>query len=257
MSEAEPPSLVVVDVGNTRLKWGWCSDRRVVRAVALPDDPDAWREQLATWRIDRPIRWYLAGVHPIRRDRLVDWLRRQGHQVITVSRFSELPLHVNVEKPEQVGIDRLLDVLAARSRVTAGQIAIVVDAGSAVTVNLLDAAGSFAGGAIFPGRRLMAEALHDHTAALPRIEPSADAPLVPAGTTAQAIAAGIHWAVVGGIRALVNQLLLTSPTDTPPTVFLTGGDAADLLGDLRDVQWHVVHRPWLTLEGLCLVAEHG
>lgn len=257
MAGTESIPFVVVDVGNTRLKWGWCEDRRVVRAVALPDEPDAWRQQLADWRIEGPIRWWVAGVHPGRRDRLAEWLRQHGHHVTMVSHFSQIPLHLSVERPEQVGIDRVLDVLAARSSVTPGEPAIVVDAGSAVTVNLLESDGSFGGGAIFPGRRLMAEALHDYTAALPRVDASAHPPIVPAGNTVQAIAAGIHWAVVGGIRAILGQLLLTSPSDHPLTVFVTGGDAGDLLADLQDPSWRVEHRPWLTLEGLRIVADHA
>ena len=58
-----------------------------------------------------------------------------------------------MDEPAKVGIDRLLNVFAASALVKPGEPAIVVDAGSAVTVDLLHEDGSFAGGAIFPGMR--------------------------------------------------------------------------------------------------------
>jgi type III pantothenate kinase len=249
--------FLVADIGNTRIKWGWCSSEAVTKATALPDDPDAWREQITAWRIEAPSTWVLAGVHPERRDRLAEWLSSRGHQVRVIRHFTQIPLEVRVERPDQVGIDRLLDVLAARSEVPRGEPAVVVDAGSAVTVNWMDAEGVFAGGAIFPGRRLMAEALHNYTATLPRADLEKHAPMVPAGNTQQALAAGIHWAVVGGIRSLIEQLQLVQPTDRPIRVFVTGGDAPQLIPDLRAADYDVRHRPWLTLEGIRMTAEHG
>ncbi|MFL5339419.1 MAG: type III pantothenate kinase, partial [Gemmataceae bacterium] len=149
---------LVADVGNTRIKWGRCDTGRVADSAALaPDDPDAWRAQLAAWKLDGPLSWTLAGVHPSRRDRLADWACRRGDQVRVIDKYTQLPLKMNVEAPEQVGIDRLLNVLAAKNLVPPGTPAVVIDAGSAITANLLDETGAFAGGAIFPGLRLMAE----------------------------------------------------------------------------------------------------
>jgi type III pantothenate kinase len=244
--------MLVADVGNTRIKWGVCGLAGIERAAALPDDPDAWRRQLVEWKVG-PTDWTIAGVHPERRDQLAGWLREQKHAVTIIDHFSKLPLTVDVDAPEKVGIDRLLGVLAAKRLVAKGQPAVVVDAGSAVTVNLLDDAGAFAGGAIFPGLRLMAEALHDYTAQLPLVKVTEHAPVVPARSTVPAIAAGIHWAVVGGVSALLQQIAV--PTAEPLPVFLTGGDAAVVAPDLLDrEQFRYEVRPLLTLEGLRIVA---
>src|SRR5262245_52231159 len=247
--------MLVTDVGNTRIKWGLCGAQGIERAAALPDDTDAWRRQLIEWRIDKPEAWTIAGVHPERRDRLATWLREQKHAVNVIDHYTKLRLKVDVDEPEEVGIDRLLGVLAAKQVVAAGQPAIVVDAGSAVTVNLLDEAGAFAGGAIFPGLRLMAEALHDNTAQLPLVKVTEHAPVVPARSTIPAIAAGIHWAVVGGVSALLRNLAEALPSVEPLPVFLTGGDAAVITPDLLDRdQFRYEVRPLLTLEGLRLAA---
>jgi type III pantothenate kinase len=248
--------MLVADVGNTRIKWGLCGPAGVERAAALLDDPDAWRRQLAEWRVEAPQSWTIAGVHPDRRDRLAAFLREQKHTVNVIDHFSKLRLKVDVDAPEKVGIDRLLGVLAAKQLVAPGQPAVVVDAGSAVTVNLLDEKGAFAGGAIFPGLRLMAESLHDYTAQLPLVKVTEHAPVVPARSTMPAIAAGVHWAVVGGVSALLRNLAEAVPSAEPLPVFLTGGDAAVIAPDLLDRdQFRYELRPLLTLEGLRLAAE--
>src|SRR6266568_5555357 len=133
--------MLVVDVGNTRIKWGLCGPAGIERAAALPDDIDAWRRQLDEWKIERG-EWTIAGVHPERRDRLAAWLRELKHAVHVIDLYTKLRLPVNVDAPEKVGIDRLLGVLGAKRLVPPGQRAIVVDAGSAVTVNLLDESGA-------------------------------------------------------------------------------------------------------------------
>ena len=118
-------------------------------------------------------------------------------------------------------------------------------------MDLLDERGEFAGGAIFPGLRLMAEALHDHTALLPLVKVTEHPTLAPAKATEPAIAAGVYWAVVGGVAALVRELHRSVPAGDPLHVFLTGGDAAVIAPDLadRDLYRYEV-RPTLTLEGI-------
>jgi type III pantothenate kinase len=248
---------LVADIGNSRMKWGRCAASRIADSAALaPDNPDAWRAQISVWNLPATVNWTVAGVNPMHRDQFVDWARRRGDRVCLIEKYSQIPLKVNVEAPEQVGIDRLLGVLAIRALVAPGEPAIVVDAGSAITVNLLDDTGGFGGGAIFPGLRLMAEALHTYTAQLPLIDARQHPAIVPAGTTATAIAAGLHWAAVGGIHALIRALALAVPHPDPLRVFLTGGDATDLLADLpeRDLFRYEL-KPMLTLEGIRLVAE--
>jgi type III pantothenate kinase len=222
----------------------------------LPDDSDAWQQQLTIWRLEGRLNWVLASVQPARTERLAAFLHSRGDTVRVLQRYSELPLALKVEKPEQVGLDRLLNVLGAKVHIVPGTPAIVVDAGTAVTVDLLDDDGAFAGGSIFPGLRLMAESLHDHTALLPLVDTPGAVPLVPAGSTADAIATGIHWAVAGGVSALLRALSLTVPSlEAKVPVFLTGGDAAKIQFDLMDrdsFQYQL--RPTLTLEGIRVAA---
>jgi type III pantothenate kinase len=221
---------VVVDIGNTRIKWGLVApdELRVVTMASLSDGPAAWQSQWEAWirqgpygTLFGPLTWVLASVQPHRCTRLRDWLLARGNQVVILEKASQLPLTVALPEPDKVGIDRLLNAVAARMRLAAGEPAILIDAGSAVTVDWLNEEHAFCGGAILPGLRLMAEALHRYTALLPLVEVKAP-PLLPAQATIPAMKAGIFWAVAGGIELVAQRLRLGSKVS--PRVFLTGGD---------------------------------
>lgn len=242
---------VVADVGNTRIKWGRCDNRAVVEMASLSaDDPHAWEKQLESWGMSQPQTWLVAGVHPKRRDQLAEWLRTHHQQVRILESPADLPLVVHLNHPERAGIDRLLDAVAATHRKQPGRPAVVVDAGSAVTVDWLDEQGAFCGGAIFPGMRLMAQSLHDYTALLPVVHVRDPHAPLPGHSTIAAMEAGIFWAVAGGIRALIEHM--NEAGHSRPDVFLTGGDCKLLAGVLGpSVQvW-----PEMTLEGIRYTAE--
>ena len=149
---------VVVDVGNSRIKWGRCAEHRVALSSSLPpDEPLAWLKQLNDWNLSSPLVWAVSGVHPARCGALVDWLREKGQTVWPLERAKQLPLEVLLDHPDRVGIDRLLNAVAAKDRIQRMVPKIAIDAGTAVTVDLIDEEGRFRGGAISPGFLLMAQ----------------------------------------------------------------------------------------------------
>src|SRR5207249_4465914 len=131
-----------------------------------PDDSAAWERQTSVWGLSGGTAWAVGGVHPGRRDVLAAWARSRGDTVLLLESWQQLPIEVAVAQPERVGLDRLFNAVAVNARRAPEAAAVVVDAGSAVTVDWVDARGVFRGGAIFPGFRLMAEALHRYTALL-------------------------------------------------------------------------------------------
>jgi type III pantothenate kinase len=239
---------VVIDIGNTRIKWGLCSDDGIVESISLPpDDVVAWEKQAAGWQVAKGSSWALATVHPDRLSRVVDWLKKRGETVQVLRDWRDLGLEVLVDHPECVGIDRLLNAVAARSHGSGP--AIMIDAGTAITVDYLDDPGRFGGGSILPGMQMMGQALHNYTAQLPLVEPPRSAPNVPGQSTVTAIEAGVYWGAVGAVRALVEQLQKQAPKK--PRMFLTGGDAPALASRLGE---HVTHWPEMTLEGIRIAA---
>jgi type III pantothenate kinase len=244
---------VVVDVGNTAIKWGRCSAKAVDCVVRMPvGDPDAWEKELQRWHLNGPASLALAASnHPVG-DRLVRWLRQRGDEVLVIDHFRQLPLNITVYHPQKVGLDRLLNAVAAlNSPDRCRWPALIIDAGTAITVDRVDG-GVFRGGAILPGLRLMAQAMHDHTAALPLVEFRDRPPTYPGRSTEQAMQIGIFHAVVGGIHSIVQRVIeeLEEPAK-PPAIFLTGGDGDFLLPDLRG---QIDFWPEMTLEGLRLTA---
>jgi type III pantothenate kinase len=245
---------VVADVGNSRIKWGRCGADSIRETCSLPpDDPSSWEQQRQSWRLTEDCQWVVTGVHPPRREQFIAWLHQRGQRVWKLDKPEDLTLRVLVARPDQVGVDRLLDAVAANSRRSPGVPAVIIDAGSAVTVDLVDTSGAFAGGAIVPGLRLMAQALHDHTALLPLVEPPSTVdgagPPLPGTSTISAIEVGIFWAVVGGIEALLREY--RRHCGSAVQVFLTGGDGPVLHPFLPDAcLWTE-----MTLEGVRLGAE--
>lgn len=245
---------VVVDVGNSRLKWGRCHGGRVAEMVSLPlDDPAAWEEQRRRWNLPQPCRWAIATVNPPAAERFRVWLRPYGEHGYLFEDPAVLPLHVGVEEPRQVGWDRLLNAVAAHC-LAAPEPAAVIALGTAMTVDLVDGHGVFRGGAILPGPRLMADALHRHTALLPYLNVAELPAVVAPGTnTGDAILAGIRAALVGGALLLLHHY---ADRVGPPWVYLTGGALGDLASwDFGSRFRGTRYLPTLTLEGLRIAAE--
>jgi type III pantothenate kinase len=240
---------VVVDVGNTRLKWGRCAADGIVALAALAHDDEAgWENQWRTWGLTERDVLVLSGVAPARRERFAAWLRQHGITPRVLDHYTQLPVAVLVDEPDRVGLDRLLNAVAANSVRQPEHGAILVDAGTAVTVDYVDAAGAFLGGAIFPGLRLMAKALHEYTALLPLVDVDS-AVAAPGKNTVEAIQAGVLQAVVGGIEALARHM--SEQVAPRCEVFCTGGDASLIASKLA-----IEPRVWpeMTLEGIRLSA---
>ena len=230
----------VADVGNTRIKWAELGLWQGMQAVA--EDEQQWQERLP----HEPGQWLIASVRPTRAEHLARWLQQRGHQVRICDQASQIPLAVAVEQPQRVGVDRLLNALAARRRLRPGESASLIDAGSAVTVDLLDAQHTFRGGVIFPGLDLMAQVLHHYTALLPAVTFTQPLPTPPARATESALQAGIYAAVVGGIQRCVAIYGASR-------LFLTGGQADLLAPALPEAEVY----PSLTLEGIAALWEAG
>jgi type III pantothenate kinase len=234
---------LVADVGNTRIKWGLILPDELLIAAVPANDSGAWEHQLRDWGVEDSAEWAVAGVQPAHRDRLVTWLRDRGAKVRVIQDYRDVKLRVNVAEPNKVGIDRLLNAVAAVARVPPQSAIIIIDAGSAVTVDLVDETGAFRGGSIFPGPRLMARALHEFTAQLPLID-ELNQHVLPGENTAAAIRAGIYYAVCAGIDRLVEQLTADHPL---ARLFFAGG-SAEIIQGLR-CRPEVVG-PALTLDGI-------
>jgi type III pantothenate kinase len=258
MPRSNHETFLAVDIGNQQIKLGrFVSGDEManhpVEACRLStqgDDLDA----LSAWLPDGPIAWYVATVHRQAEQRLASWVHRQraadAYRLVT---NADIPMEMRVEHPRRVGTDRLLAAAAADRLRTPGRAAIVVDAGSAITVDLVSADGAFEGGVILPGLRIMGQALDAQTDALPFVPGSlteAPPPVVGKSTEA-AIRSGMYWGAVGAVREVVSRMVKQLPTE--PELFLAGGDAQHFAPYL-DGQLHIAAD--LVFAGLALVYRH-
>jgi type III pantothenate kinase len=264
-------TLLLADVGNTRIKLAAVgADQSIMLRQDLlsrgfrPDNLRAWLETAA------PAAGFMliAGVNEaaaVRLEAVLAEVSAAGVRPLRQRRVlaADLPLEVQVDEPLRVGIDRLAGAAAAASLKTAGRGAIVVDCGTAMTVDLVSPAGAFLGGAILAGPGLLAKALAEGTSRLPEVAAleTGSPPPMPGRSTQAAIAAGIGWGLRGAVARLVAEgrhAIGGTPdgsagVEAEPEVFLTGGSA----GIVRDALPGAIDVPDLVLTGIALAAERA
>lgn len=243
-----------IDAGNTRIKYGLFDPAGVPlpRCVASghvlcgESIGAAFVESLAT---DVPIRAVLSGSNPPEIARLADAWPQAWPPLTVLTDRTRLPIRIDVDFPDKVGLDRLLNAVASLRLRAAGQPVIVVDSGTATTVDYVGPEGSFRGGAILPGIGMSARALHQYTALLPLI-PAPDVTSTPpeaiGRNTVAAMRSGLFWGHIGGVRELVSQM--ASGSDAEPRILITGGAGYALVPFLK----HPQAEPFLPLQGLVL-----
>ena len=180
---------------------------------------------------------------------------------LTVVAASHIPISTALVRPDQTGPDRLLAAWAAAT--LHGTPVIVVDLGTATTVDAVDGDGFFQGGAILPGLGLAADALAEGTARLPRVD--LELPGDAIGTdTITALQLGIVIGHVGAVRELATRMHEhIDPMGAGTRVVVTGGHAS---ASWAEAAWRTPTDslpaiadsldPDLVLEGLGLLAEH-
>lgn len=238
---------IVVDIGNSRIKWGWCKDGRVERVTNLGDDVEEWNRAIGE---HEQVKWAIASVHPRRSQQLSNWIESRSESSVTLDSFTQIPILTVVTDPFTIGIDRLCASLAA-ARLHAPGPMLVVQVGTAVVINHVSEKGEFLGGAILPGFRMMAKALATGTAKLPVVDFEENLTGEGGKNTTDAIRNGIYLSIVGACNCS-RALWLRETPRANQKVIVTGGDA-ELLHD--KLMPPMIHDPLLTLEGIRIAAE--
>ena len=244
-------SVLLVDIGNTRIKWSVLRGERLGRQKAQEHAGitarDLERLMFATRGITRVIAASVAGT---RLNRLVSSTARRKIGVrceFVASARNAAGLTTRYKEPWRLGVDRFMAVIAGYHMARARG-ACVVDVGTAMTIDLVDPLGVHLGGAIIPGPELMVDSLLRHTAGIAR-----RARGVPAGKglfaqdTRAAIAQGGRYAVAAIIDRAVTEA--QRALQRAPLVLLTGGAAVQIEPLL---QCSYVSVPDLVLRGIAL-----
>ncbi|HEY8216559.1 MAG TPA: type III pantothenate kinase [Acidimicrobiia bacterium] len=152
------------------------------------------------------------------------------------------------DNPKEVGADRIANAVAAYDLY--GGPSIVVDFGTANTIEAISEQGEYLGGAIFPGIEISMDALFAHAAALRRVELLAPRNVI-GKSTVESIQSGTVFGFSGQVDALVDRFQAELG---PCTVLATGGLAEPIIQHSRTIQHY---EPWLTLQGLRIIFERN
>jgi type III pantothenate kinase len=242
-----PRRCLQLDVGNSSAKWRLVVEGEVrARGLYRPEDSASRQELLGSAPALEAV-W----VSSVARDAVNEALstlltRRWGREVWFAHSESRAPgLRNSYAEPRRMGVDRWLAMLAARAQCE-GRL-MVVDAGSALTIDLVSSDGVHEGGYIIPGPLLMERALLLDTDRV-RFSEAVEYALSPGTSTAQAVRHGIALAQAGA----VTLALAAAGEDEVPRVLFTGGGGAWLAANTPAGGEYL---PDLVLDGLQLAGE--
>ncbi|MGB9692921.1 MAG: type III pantothenate kinase [Candidatus Sumerlaeaceae bacterium] len=206
--------ILVVDIGNTNVvlglfdgerlavRWRVASDtRRTADEYSVLIEALLSRAKVTCTRLQSIV---VGSVVPILSDTIDAALNRLcGATVFHVTYATPMPVVNKYAKPNEVGVDRLANAVAGM-RIYGAPI-IVVDVGTAVTLDVVSKDGEYLGGAILPGVELSAEALAKRTARLPRVAPHEPHHAI-GRTTVESIRSGLLLGLTGAVDRLIEQM---------------------------------------------------
>lgn len=250
-------TALLLDIGNSRLKWGVLDDKTIRRTGHILQE--TIREQglqVITTKLPRRVDAVFASNVAGTRfgTRLSGVIGMHCNCNVRFARSDRRGWGVTngYRQPRRLGVDRWVAMVGAWSEF--GQACLVVDVGTAMTIDAIDDDGQHLGGQIIPGVETMLESLSTATSDLPRVKASAkqsapDLDMFGRNTTA-AIREGVQGAVAGAVDRSIHAL---QSSGYDPEIVLTGGGASRILGALGA---NPLHRPNLVLQGLACMLEN-
>ncbi len=244
---------LLVDIGNARIKWAvqdqdeWSDGEallhkgRAFKDVARP----AWKQLV------QPDRVVVSNVAGRDYEKSVEtWIKRRWKIAPEFLRAQACGCGVTnaYQAPERLGADRWANLIAAHAHYSGP--AVIIDCGTAITIDALDASGTHLGGLIVPGMELMSAALAGNAAGIELKEPEPQSVSLLGSSTESAVAGGVLYTAV----ALVDRVCqdLRAELGKATSVLITGGDANRIVPLLSS-------RPRrdsnLVLKGLAVFAE--
>jgi type III pantothenate kinase len=251
--------LIAIDVGNTQTVIGLFDDTALLSHWRIATNAERTSDEYALLlrqfldqdgvALDAVAGVALSSVVP----RVTAALRDMGDRYLSAPMLVIEPgvktgMPILYDNPKEVGADRIANAVAAVEQY--GGPAIIVDFGTATTVDAVSAKGEYLGGAIVPGIEISLDALFGRAAALRRVELVAPKHVI-GKSTVESIQAGAVFGFAGQVDAIVDRFLAELGT---ATVIATGGLAGLLMPFSRTLEHH---EPWLTLDGLRIVFERN
>ena len=215
----------LIDIGNSQLSYCEYKDTALLPTRTLETD------QLTTDLIAKHFdmsQCVIASVVP-----KVEVLFRNTPSIqakfLTHKDLKKIP--INIPNPEEVGIDRLINALAAKQ--ITGAPCMIIDSGTALTCCYVDESGVYQGGAIFPGMRICSKALHDYTAKIPLIWVEKNKNLW-GKSTEEAVKVGLY----NGFESLIKNVIKQYRQEIPGIKIVGTGAGLSLFQEAVDLDYY-------------------
>lgn len=235
---------LVVDIGNTHTKLAWFDRGEITESLRFGrqesfDHHNIFNRNAAEMAIISSV-----GRHA---PDLMEIFNKNFRKVIFLDHNTPLPIHIRYKTPETLGHDRIAGCAGARYLFPNSPV-LVIDLGTAITIDFLSADGEFLGGNISPGMSSRFRALNDYTANLPLIESDSSHPNF--GTdTRTAIVAGVQQGIIFEINGYMDEYAERYPDCN---FVATGGDADFFVPEIKRA---IFVLPELVMTGLNFILE--
>lgn len=237
--------ILVLDAGNTRTKMGLFKGERLVRLAQVGSgDRTAIQLMAGSHHVEAIVIGSVAAADT----ELVAQLALHA-PVTEIHGSSDSPVRSAYATPESLGADRLANAVAAAA-LFPGRACMAIDAGTCITYDVVDSEGTFRGGAISPGIRLRAQAMHDHSERLPLVDLAGQGAGLFGLSTADSLRSGVLNGAHLEMAGFVSRFRDRYPEGG---VVLTGGDGLQSANALKS---GIFAHPYLTLEGYRLIYLH-
>jgi type III pantothenate kinase len=243
---------LLIDSGNSFIKWALATDETFIIESSCPSEEvlslhDTWKSY------DTPARVIVSNVAGKNVageiSKVVNILWQLDTEFISSKQYC-CGLANSYHKPGQLGVDRWMAMVAAY-HISQSPV-IVIDCGTAITIDLVNEKGLFLGGVIMPGINTAFQSLSAGADAVDDIKDTVEVLSVTAQSTAAAVQAGVLFGLAGGIEKVVREQMFMIETEA--CIYITGGDAERITSLLKT---STVLQVDLVLQGLRVFAEES
>jgi len=242
--------LLALDMGNTDTSVGIFRGKIPIFSTRVPTgafETFFHRKNILKGSVESAI---ISSVVPAMNPTIRAFLKKHGiKNVKFVSHKLRSPISLKVDRPSEVGADRIVNAVAAYQIFRKSLL--VIDLGTATTIDYINHRGAYRGGVIIPGLKISAEALFERAAKLFRIKLKAPKKILGRNTVSQ-MQSGIVLACAAMLDAMVKKI--QKEIGEKPKTVLTGG-LGFLMKNLLSTPHHF--DPNLTLKGLRVLAEYN
>src|SRR5579859_6348554 len=233
---------LVIDSGNTRIKVASFSGSRLIEKQSFSN-----QEELKHFLNHHTFSHAIASSVSIDGNTLLGWT--QGEKKYLLTYLLPLPIQIQYETPQTLGVDRIAAVCGA-DEIFPEKNVLVIDAGTCITYDFMDAHRNYRGGGISPGIKMRLNALHTFTERLPLISSDGEAELI-GSTTEKSIRSGVLNGILAEVEGIIRKYRELYPD---LGVVLCGGDSFFFENNLKPT---IFAAPDLVLSGLNRILRHN